>query len=45
MMSIHTVAAGGGSMLTFDGARLRVGPHSAGAQPGPACYRRGGRSR
>ncbi|NUZ04543.1 hydantoinase B/oxoprolinase family protein [Piscinibacter koreensis] len=42
MMSIHTVAAGGGSMLTFDGARLRVGPESAGANPGPACYRRGG---
>ncbi|WP_437339362.1 hydantoinase B/oxoprolinase family protein [Sorangium sp. So ce394] len=42
MMSIHTVAAGGGSLLTFDGARLRVGPESAGASPGPACYRRGG---
>ena len=42
MLAIHTVAAGGGSLLTFDGARLRVGPHSAGAQPGPACYRRGG---
>jgi 5-oxoprolinase (ATP-hydrolysing) len=42
MMSIHTVAAGGGSVLHFDGARLRVGPDSAGAQPGPACYRRGG---
>ncbi|KYF67013.1 hydantoinase B/oxoprolinase family protein [Sorangium cellulosum] len=42
MMSIHTVAAGGGSLLTFDGARLRVGPESAGANPGPACYRRGG---
>ncbi|HLS51512.1 MAG TPA: hydantoinase B/oxoprolinase family protein, partial [Burkholderiaceae bacterium] len=42
MMSIHTVAAGGGSILTFDGARLRVGPHSAGANPGPASYRRGG---
>ena len=42
MMSIHTVAAGGGSMLTFDGARLRVGPESAGADPGPHCYRRGG---
>ncbi len=42
MMSIHTVAAGGGSILTFDGSRLRVGPHSAGANPGPACYRRGG---
>ena len=42
MMSIHTVAAGGGSVLQFDGARLRVGPQSAGANPGPACYRRGG---
>ncbi len=42
MMSIHTVAAGGGSILGFDGARLRAGPHSAGADPGPACYRRGG---
>ncbi|MEK8049326.1 hydantoinase B/oxoprolinase family protein [Ideonella sp. DXS22W] len=42
MMSIHTVAAGGGSIITFDGARLRVGPVSAGANPGPACYRRGG---
>ena len=42
MMDIHTVAAGGGSVLTFDGARLRVGPESAGAHPGPACYRRGG---
>ncbi|MEO8857228.1 MAG: hydantoinase/oxoprolinase family protein, partial [Burkholderiaceae bacterium] len=42
MMSIHTVAAGGGSILSFDGARLRVGPHSAGANPGPASYRRGG---
>ncbi|TMG98491.1 MAG: 5-oxoprolinase, partial [Betaproteobacteria bacterium] len=42
MMSIHTVAAGGGSLLSFDGARLRVGPESAGANPGPACYRRGG---
>ena len=42
MMSIHTVAAGGGSLLTFDGARLRVGPQSAGANPGPASYRRGG---
>ena len=42
MMSIHTVAAGGGSVLHFDGARLRVGPHSAGANPGPASYRRGG---
>jgi 5-oxoprolinase (ATP-hydrolysing) len=42
MMSIHTVAAGGGSILAFDGARLRCGPESAGAFPGPACYRRGG---
>ena len=42
MMSIHTVAAGGGSLLTFDGARFRVGPQSAGAKPGPASYRRGG---
>jgi 5-oxoprolinase (ATP-hydrolysing) len=42
MLSIHTVAAGGGSILHFDGARLRVGPDSAGANPGPACYRRGG---
>jgi 5-oxoprolinase (ATP-hydrolysing) len=42
MMAIHTVAAGGGSILTFDGARFRVGPQSAGANPGPACYRRGG---
>ncbi len=42
MMSIHTVAAGGGSILGFDGARLRVGPASAGANPGPAAYRRGG---
>ncbi|HSY39278.1 MAG TPA: hydantoinase/oxoprolinase family protein, partial [Polyangia bacterium] len=42
MMNIHTVAAGGGSICRFDGARLRVGPQSAGANPGPACYRRGG---
>lgn len=42
MMSIHTVAAGGGSILEFDGARFRVGPQSAGANPGPASYRRGG---
>jgi len=42
MMSIHTVAAGGGSICTFDGARFRVGPASAGANPGPAAYRRGG---
>lgn len=42
MMSIHTVAAGGGSVLHYDGSRYRVGPDSAGAHPGPACYRRGG---
>ncbi|WP_369143082.1 hydantoinase B/oxoprolinase family protein [Streptomyces sp. R44] len=42
MMSIHTVAAGGGSVLHYDGRRYRVGPDSAGAVPGPACYRRGG---
>lgn len=42
MMRIHTVAAGGGSILRYDGARFRVGPDSAGANPGPACYRRGG---
>jgi 5-oxoprolinase (ATP-hydrolysing) len=42
MMQIHTVAAGGGSICVFDGARYRVGPDSAGANPGPACYRRGG---
>ncbi len=42
MLSIHTVAAGGGSILAFDGSRYRVGPDSAGADPGPACYRRGG---
>ncbi|HVS76641.1 MAG TPA: hydantoinase/oxoprolinase family protein, partial [Steroidobacteraceae bacterium] len=42
MMHIHTVAAGGGSICRFDGIRLRVGPESAGAIPGPACYRRGG---
>jgi len=42
MMSIHTVAAGGGSILHFDGARYRVGPDSAGADPGPACYRKDG---
>ena len=42
MMNIHTVAAGGGSILHFDGQRFRVGPDSAGAAPGPACYRRGG---
>ncbi len=42
MMAIHTVAAGGGSILYFDGARYRVGTSSAGANPGPACYRQGG---
>jgi len=42
MMRIHTVAAGGGSVLDFDGSRFLVGPASAGANPGPACYRRGG---
>jgi len=42
MLRIHTVAAGGGSICRFDGMRLRVGPQSAGAIPGPACYRRGG---
>ena len=42
MMDIHTVAAGGGSLCYFDGSRFRVGPESAGADPGPACYRRGG---
>jgi 5-oxoprolinase (ATP-hydrolysing) len=42
MLAIHTVAAGGGSVLRFDGSRLRVGPGSAGADPGPAAYRRGG---
>ncbi|ACK65299.1 5-oxoprolinase (ATP-hydrolyzing) [Rippkaea orientalis PCC 8801] len=42
MLSIHTVAAGGGSILFFDGFSFRVGPESAGANPGPACYRRGG---
>jgi 5-oxoprolinase (ATP-hydrolysing) len=42
MMNIHTVAAGGGSVLAYDGGRLRVGPESAGARPGPACYRNGG---
>lgn len=41
-MAIHTVAAGGGSILHFDGVRFRVGPDSAGAQPGPAAYRNGG---
>ncbi len=42
MLAIHTVAAGGGSICRFDGMRLRVGPQSAGAVPGPACYGRGG---
>lgn len=42
MLEIHTVAAGGGSRCFFDGTRYRVGPESAGADPGPACYRRGG---
>jgi 5-oxoprolinase (ATP-hydrolysing) len=42
MLEIHTVAAGGGSICQFDGSRFRVGPDSAGAVPGPACYRRGG---
>ncbi len=42
MLRIHTVAAGGGSIIEWDGARLRVGPHSAGASPGPLSYRRGG---
>ncbi len=42
MMRIHTIAAGGGSILHHDGVRFRVGPDSAGANPGPACYRRGG---
>jgi 5-oxoprolinase (ATP-hydrolysing) len=42
MMAIHTVAAGGGSMLAFDGEKFRVGPDSAGANPGPACYRQQG---
>ena len=42
MMDINTVAAGGGSILSFSDGRMRVGPDSAGADPGPACYRRGG---
>jgi 5-oxoprolinase (ATP-hydrolysing) len=42
MMNIHTIAAGGGSICRFDGARFRVGPESAGANPGPACYRGNG---
>src|SRR5690606_22115135 len=42
MLRIHTVAAGGGSIIAFRGGRLTVGPESAGARPGPACYRNGG---
>jgi 5-oxoprolinase (ATP-hydrolysing) len=42
MLRVHTVAAGGGSILIYDGTRFRVGPQSAGADPGPRCYRRGG---
>jgi len=42
MMSIHTVAAGGGSILSYRDGRMQVGPESAGANPGPAAYRRGG---
>jgi len=42
MLDIHTVAAGGGSILSYDGQRYKAGPESAGANPGPACYRRGG---
>ncbi|MYA25956.1 MAG: 5-oxoprolinase [Acidimicrobiales bacterium] len=42
IIDMHTVAAGGGSLLTFDDSRLRVGPESAGANPGPACYGNGG---
>ncbi|MEM9268068.1 MAG: hydantoinase/oxoprolinase family protein, partial [Pseudomonadota bacterium] len=42
MLNIHTVAAGGGSILSYRDGRLQVGPESAGADPGPACYRRGG---
>jgi 5-oxoprolinase (ATP-hydrolysing) len=42
MLRVHTVAAGGGSILFYDGTRFRVGPQSAGADPGPKCYRRGG---
>ena len=45
MMQIHTIAAGGGSLLTYDGARFRVGPESAGANPGPMCYRNQGTAR
>ncbi len=43
-LDIHTVAAGGGSLCRYDGGRLTVGPDSAGADPGPICYRRGGRA-
>jgi 5-oxoprolinase (ATP-hydrolysing) len=43
MMSIHTVAAGGGSIIKYDNFRYQVGPESAGANPGPACYRKGGK--
>src|SRR5690606_19942027 len=42
MMRIHTVAAGGGSILHYEAGRFQAGPDSAGANPGPACYRRGG---
>ncbi len=42
MMSIHTVAVGGGSILSYRDGRMQVGPESAGANPGPAAYRRGG---
>ena len=42
MLRVNTVAAGGGSILTYDGTRFRVGPESAGANLGPKCYRRGG---
>ena len=42
MLKMHTVAAGGGSILKFEGGRMQVGPHSAGSNPGPACYRLGG---
>ncbi|HRW28343.1 MAG TPA: hydantoinase/oxoprolinase family protein, partial [Emcibacteraceae bacterium] len=42
IMNIHTVAAGGGSIIHYDGSRFRVGPESAGADPGPCCYRKGG---
>ena len=44
MMRIHTVAAGGGSILHYEQGRYQVGPQSAGADPGPACYRRAARS-